>query len=388
MKRILIVDDLPENIDVLGDILSNYNRSIAMNGEIALQIASSLLPDIILLDIMMPDMDGFEVCSRLKANEKTKNIPVIFITAKNSVEDETHGLELGAVDFISKPISPPTVLARVKAHLELGDKQKQLENLNLELSKRQKQLEKLNLNLEEKVAERTEMLEKANLRLSKLDEAKNQFIGLLSHELRTPLIGINGNAKFIITISSDLDVSECCEDILTSEKRLRKFAEISLLITSITSESYNLNLNKELISEFIDSSIYSSNELIEKKNIQVIKDISNEEVFVETDFSLLKTVFDSVMENAVKFSPNDSSIILKDGFENDKYIISVQDNGKGFSEKMIDNQFELFSTENLMSHSEGTGLSLVAAKAIMDAHNFDITLCNSENGGAMVVMIF
>ncbi len=135
--RILIVDDTPENIDLLGELLSGYKRSVALNGEKALKIATGPnTPDLILLDVMMPGMDGFEVCRRLKADEKTRDIPVIFITAKNSVEDETQGLELGAVDFIPKPISPPVVLARVKNHLRLKFFSQMLKSKNLELAER------------------------------------------------------------------------------------------------------------------------------------------------------------------------------------------------------------------------------------------------------------
>ncbi len=138
-RRILIVDDTPENIDLLGEILSCYKRSIALNGEKALKLASgSLKPDLILLDVMMPGMDGFEVCKRLKNNPETKDIPVIFITAKSEVEDETKGLELGAVDFIPKPISPPVVIARVKNHLELKVVRQNLEEKNKELAKHNK----------------------------------------------------------------------------------------------------------------------------------------------------------------------------------------------------------------------------------------------------------
>lgn len=135
--RILIVDDTPENIDLLGDLLSDYKRSVALNGEKALRITSGPnTPDLILLDVMMPGMDGFEVCRRLKQDEKTRDIPVIFITAKNSVEDETQGLELGAVDFIPKPISPPVVLARVKNHLRLKFYSSMLQSKNDELAER------------------------------------------------------------------------------------------------------------------------------------------------------------------------------------------------------------------------------------------------------------
>jgi putative two-component system response regulator len=119
-ERILIVDDTPDNIDILTEILSGYKLSIATNGERGLKLANSEnTPDLILLDIMMPGMDGYEVCRRLKANEKTKNIPVIFLTAKADFKSEEKGLALGAVDYISIPISPPIVLQRVEIHLSL-----------------------------------------------------------------------------------------------------------------------------------------------------------------------------------------------------------------------------------------------------------------------------
>jgi len=138
-RKILIVDDATENVDILGSILSDYKRQVALNGEKALKIAfSDNKPDLILLDVMMPEMDGFEVCKRLKENPETKDIPVIFITAKSEVEDETKGLELGAVDFIPKPISPPVVLARVKNQLELLTAREKLQIQNAELTVRNK----------------------------------------------------------------------------------------------------------------------------------------------------------------------------------------------------------------------------------------------------------
>jgi class 3 adenylate cyclase len=119
-QRILIVDDAPENIDILGRALGDYKRIVAVNGEKALQRAmSDTPPDLILLDVMMPGLDGYEVCRRLKSDQRTRDIPVIFVTAKGEVEDETYGFALGAVDYITKPISLPIVQARVKTHLLL-----------------------------------------------------------------------------------------------------------------------------------------------------------------------------------------------------------------------------------------------------------------------------
>jgi len=127
-QTILVVDDAPENIDVLTGILSHdYKIKAAINGNKALKISLSSPPDLILLDIMMPGMDGYEVCRKLKEDPRTKNIPVIFVTAKGEVTDEMHGFELGAVDYIVKPVSPPIVLARTKAQLALYDQSRVLE---------------------------------------------------------------------------------------------------------------------------------------------------------------------------------------------------------------------------------------------------------------------
>jgi sigma-B regulation protein RsbU (phosphoserine phosphatase) len=147
-NKILIVDDTPENIQVLMETLKDqYAIVAAINGEKALKMASAEpRPDLILLDIMMPGMDGYEVCRRLKAEEQLVDIPIIFVTAKTEVEDETLGFELGAVDYITKPFSIPVVKARVKAHLDL----KRLRDLEaIQRAKLEATLEKLNSELAE-----------------------------------------------------------------------------------------------------------------------------------------------------------------------------------------------------------------------------------------------
>lgn len=127
-STILLVDDVADNIDILNEVLSpHYRTRIALNGEKALRIAfSATPPDLILLDIMMPGLNGYEVCAELKRNPDTRSIPVIFVSAMNEVEDERRGLELGAVDYIFKPISPAIVLARVRTHLALYDRNREL----------------------------------------------------------------------------------------------------------------------------------------------------------------------------------------------------------------------------------------------------------------------
>jgi putative two-component system response regulator len=162
-QTILVVDDTPGNLDVLSGVLRpEYKVKIALNGERALKIANGdAKPDMILLDIMMPEMDGYEVCSQLKANPATSRIPVIFITAKNDEEDEKKGLDLGAVDYITKPINPSLVKARVRTQLALYDQ---------------------NRALEQKVAERTEELKNTRMevihRLGRAAEFKDNETGL------------------------------------------------------------------------------------------------------------------------------------------------------------------------------------------------------------------
>jgi len=127
-QTVLVVDDTPENIDVLvGTLKDDYKVKAATSGEMALKVVNAGAPDIILLDIMMPGIDGYEICRRLRSDPTTWRIPVIFISAKIGVEDEMKGLELGAVDYITKPISPPIVKARVKTHLALYDQNRELE---------------------------------------------------------------------------------------------------------------------------------------------------------------------------------------------------------------------------------------------------------------------
>jgi len=185
-QTILVVDDTPENIDVLSGVLRpDYKVKAALNGERALKIAATEpRPDIVLLDIMMPGMDGYEVCEKLKSDPATAKIPVIFITAKTEVADEQHGFELGAVDYITKPISPPLVQARVRTQLALYDQNRELER---------------------KVRERTEELIETRLeiirRLGRAAEYKDNETGLhvirMSHYSRLIAEALSGDEEWV-----------------------------------------------------------------------------------------------------------------------------------------------------------------------------------------------
>ena len=214
---ILVVDDTPGNIDVLSNILKeDYRIKAALNGEKALKIASAEpRPDMILLDVMMPDMDGYEVCRRLKANPLTAGIPVIFITAMNTDEDEARGLQLGAVDYITKPINPAITQARIRTHLALHDQ---------------------NRELEQKVRERTAELEKTRLeiiqRLGRAAEFKDNETGLhvmrMSHYSKLLAEAVSGEpgawSELIFQASAMHDIGKIGipDYILTKPARLER----------------------------------------------------------------------------------------------------------------------------------------------------------------------
>lgn len=375
--KILIVDDNINNVQVLGTILreNGYLVGFASNGRQALNILHDSGDfDLVLLDIDMPVMDGYDTCKEIRANKKMEEMIVIFLTAYTDREILIKGLELGAQDYVVKPFYSRELMLRINTHLLIKYKNEQLRNMN--------QI------LEQKVDERTNQLMLANKKLATLDTAKNYFIGLLSHELRTPLIGINGNAKLIKEATTDSEIIDSCDDILASEIRLRKFVEIALLITSIKAEKMDVNYNLEKISDFAESSISKFKTEAESKKVTMLNEISHKELMIKADYSLMNKVFDVVIDNAVKFSPNNSIVSINDKKDEKDYRVIIRDGGPGFSTDMLERKFELLQSGELLSHTEGTGLSLVAVKAIMELHGFKITIQNIESNGAEVVLIF
>jgi len=204
---VLVVDDTPENIHVLSGVLSgvlrpDYQVKAALNGERALQIAvREPRPDIILLDIMMPGIDGYEVCRRLKADPHTRGIPVIFVTAKAEIEDEAKGLDLGAADYITKPISPPIVRARVRTQLALYDQNRQLEH-------------KVRERTRELLATRLEIIR----RLGRAAEYKDNETGL--HVIRM--------SHYSRLIAEALDVSESWVELIFNASPMHDIGKIGI----------------------------------------------------------------------------------------------------------------------------------------------------------------
>ncbi len=188
--RILVVDDTKENIEALFALLQDeYIIVAAKSGENALKKTHKTKPDLILLDIMMPGMDGYEVCRRLKADKETEGIPIIFVSALSEAMDEAKAFELGAVDYITKPFIPSIIKARVRTHLSLKEYQ---------------------THLKEMVRERTLQLEEAKLEAQSANIAKSDFLMNMSHELRTPLNGIMAASSIIPDCNDKEERKDIC----------------------------------------------------------------------------------------------------------------------------------------------------------------------------------
>ncbi|WP_338669481.1 hybrid sensor histidine kinase/response regulator [Pseudodesulfovibrio methanolicus] len=218
---VLVVDDNRLNIDLLVDVLKDdYKLLVALNGVTALDIVRNVLPDIILLDIMMPEMDGYEVCRRLKSDERTSQIPVIFITAKSQSEDEAKGLALGAVDYITKPVNPAIVQARIRTHLALYNQ---------------------NRVLEEKVRKRTLELEKSKEKADEASRAKSAFLANISHELRTPLNHIMGLSSLLLEIDTDPERLELIRPLHDGAAQLAGLFDQLLDLTMLESDAVRID---------------------------------------------------------------------------------------------------------------------------------------------------
>jgi two-component system sensor histidine kinase/response regulator len=375
-KTILIVDDTPENIDVLNGLLLKYKRKIAINGERALKIAfSDTPPDLILLDIMMPGMDGFEVCRQLRKNSKTADIPVIFLTAKASREDVIKGFESGGQDYITKPFDHHELLQRVNTHLELHNQREQLK--------------KINEILDQKVKERTRELEASNSKLADaleklkgFDRSKTTFLRLISHELRTPLNGILGSAYFLKEAVEDPEMTDFIDMLKVSADRLNRLSNLALEITEMqingkSEEKDYCSLNdiiKEAISEYKDTNP-DSQELI-------VTSDDDKEVFVNR--KRFVSALTELLINAHKFSTDDSPVLITSGGSDNAKWICIENSSEPLDEALIKEIVKPFGLAKDHSDSN-TGLGLTFVNMVMTIHEGKMEISHS-NGKTKVCL--
>lgn len=367
-ETILIVDDNTKNIQVLANILAsnNYEIEYGLNGKSAIEWVEKKSFDLILLDIMMPVMDGYSACKEIKKFPKGSGVPIIFITAKTDVESLTKAFDVGGVDYITKPFNEKELLARVKTHLEL---------------KRHKD------KLEELVEIRTKELQKAYKELEALDSAKVEFLNILSHEIKTPLNGIMGPIQLMKERINDENIMSLFNILDYAVKRLEKFSYDALLIASLRTKKTRTTISDVNISKLLDFQLMEFSEQISDKNLKINLDNFQQDLVIKTDKDLLMQSVIRVIENAVVFSNENSEITISNHASNGDLILTISDEGKGFKESQLKKELTLFEPGD--GHiDQNLGIDLYLVNLIMETLNGKLEFGNNTNKGAFVKLYF
>jgi len=345
VPNIILVDDTPANLQLLTGMLKErgYKVRPVPSGKLALQAAQNDPPDLILLDIMMPEMDGYEVCERLKADDKLKEIPVIFISALNETMDKVRAFGVGGVDYVTKPFQFEEVNARVSTHLEL-----------------QGQRRKLRENLEQ---------------LRRLEEMRDNLVHMIVHDLRSPLTGISGFLDLALALEKET-LTEDGLDYLQTAKRsttaVINMVSAVLDVSKMEAGEMKLHLTEcDLVG--IATDLMSDMESL-KEAREMNLDAPPLPVTVVADKDLILRVIQNLLGNALKFTSSDGWIRLDIQPDENRVCVKVRDNGPGIPAEYQDRIFEKFGQVEARAHRQkfSTGLGLTFCKLAVEAHGGSI----------------
>ena len=357
--RILIIDDVIDNVVVLGEALSgSADIQFATSGPEGIELVRQGLPDLILLDVMMPGMDGYEVCGILKADPEMRDVPVIFVTAKNDADSESRALAAGAVDFVHKPINNEVVRARVRLHLAMKGRERELRELNAEL--------------EQKVIERTRALSEALMLAEDASRMKSDFLANMSHEIRTPMNTIVG----ITFLAMQTDLSQRQRDYLTkiqgSSQHLLGIINGILDLSKAQAGKMLIEQIEFRLQDVIDNVTDQITDAVVRKGLALTVDIGSDvPANLWGDPMRLGQILINYASNAAKFTHKGEVGIrvgLVKATEKDVLLrFSVHDSGIGISEAQSQWLFTDFQQADTSTtrHYGGTGLGLAIVRRMV-----------------------
>jgi len=357
---IMVVDDTPANLQVVGSLLRNSGFRIALisSGAAALKAAEQSLPDLMLLDISMPDMNGIEVCKRLKSNPCTQAIPIIFLTVHADRDFILEGFAAGAVDFVPKPFDSAELLARVRAHLEI---------------KHSRQL-----------------LDEQNQALTRLNQEKDEFLGITSHNLKNPLSGIQSLSELLYKAEAmtDEERKEIGKTIFESSSEMAKLILNLLDINRIETQGLKPRLATIELGAIMHAVMGYYKEKARAKSLTMECTI-HETLMMTTDRGMIEQILDNLLSNAIKYSPHHKAICLSAvKLSNGTVRIEVADEGPGISAEDMQLLFGKFArlSAKPTGQENSTGLGLSIVKRLVEALGGKVW-CESELGaGARFVV--
>lgn len=370
---ILIVDDHLENLQILFSMLTDYGYEVrrVINGQQALNVVDSDPPDIILLDILMPDMDGYEVCQRLKESEISAQIPVIFLTALDNELDRLKAFEIGGIDYITKPFNIKEVVARIENQLTIQRQRLAIAHQNQQLKEHNQRLEQLNAELV-----------KANSKLEESNKNLEQFAYTASHDLRSPLQTIIGFAQLLnqkYQDSLDPTAKHYLERIVSGAYRMNNLVK-ALLEYSRTGRE-NLPFEPINCQEVIERVLENLAADIAKSNAGIQRDTLPKVVGDEIQ---LEQLFQNLIGNAIKYRHPHIAPQIKITVEerlSHQYLIGIHDNGIGIDPKDSQRIFQVFQRLHSEDEYPGTGIGLAVCQKIVDRHGGRIWVESTENQG-------
>ena len=356
--KILIVDDVMSNVLLLKVLLTNEKFAIATasNGRQALEQVEKENPDLVLLDVMMPDMSGFEVAQHLKSNPNTADIPIIFLTALNSTADIVKGFQVGANDFISKPFNKEELIIRVTHQISL-------------------------------VAAKRLILSKTE-ELQSTIAGRDKLYSVIAHDLRSPMGSIKMVLNMLILNLPSEKIGAEMYELLTMANQTTEdvFSLLDNLLKWTKSQIGKLNVvyqDVDLV-EVTDGVIEIFSMVASLKKIK-IREMKPEKMMVNADIDMLKTVVRNLLSNAIKFSKENSEVLVKMEEVDGMAVVSVQDHGCGISEegqkKLLhtDTHFSTFGTNN----EEGSGLGLLLCKDFVVKNGGKLWFTSKEGEGSI-----
>ena len=373
---VLVVDDQSINIELLHGFLSPHYKVLAARaGERALEICVTSHPDLVLLDVEMPGLDGFEVCRQLQLNPATQDIPVIFVTSHNDAASEIRGLGVGAVDFISKPINAAIVLARVRTQLSL---KAQTDLLRLEIEERTRlgdELQRHRQHLEELVAQRTAEVTVALGRAEAANHAKSVFLANMSHEIRTPLNAILGYARQMHQAGEPQEQSQRLEKIHRAGQHLLSMINDVMDVSKMEADKLALEDLDFSLTVVIDDVVAILESLMQDKALTFGHESLASPLLLRGDATRLRQILLNFGSNAIKFTPQGGivlkTVVLEESPEAVLLRFEITDTGVGIAPGVQQRLFRPFEQADASTTRQfgGTGLGLaICAKlaAMMD----------------------
>jgi signal transduction histidine kinase len=374
-QKILIVDDNPKNRAICEEIFEeDFDLIHAEDGTTALQLIRERHPDVVLLDVMMPGINGYEVCQRMKADAETGHIPVIIVSAKGQTDEIIEGFDSRADDYIVKPFVNSELRARVKATLRLKQTQDELQAAN------------------RKLHEHTRKLEEANERLKELDRIKAGFTAMLVHDLRSPLSVVQVTLQMLESDSlvAQSEYKTLIRESLGSCNDLFELTSDLMEIFRSESTTMVLSLSRMSLQRLVEEPFRQATVLASKKDISLDLRLPEEPLVVRADSYKLQRALTNLLSNAVKFTPRGGTIGLHvtpsqslGGVEaSSEVLIDVIDSGDGIPSHDLPFIFDPYYQANTQNSGMGSGLGLAIVKRIVAAHGGEVSVKSKLGQGS------